>query len=72
MEKEISEMVVKGKSVTEANVWVMKEKNVSMKVKRNLRNSKLLSMLTHVSEIWTWKRVQQSRVCDAEDTKRGM
>ncbi len=39
---------------------VMKGRNVSMDVKRSLRNSILLPTLTFGSENWTW--AQQSRV----------
>ncbi len=41
---------------------VMKGRNVSMDVKRGLRNSILLPTLIYGSENWTWNGVQQSRV----------
>ncbi len=37
-------------------------RNVSMGVKRGLRNSILLPTLTYGSKKWTWSRAQQSRV----------
>ncbi len=40
----------------------MKGRNVSMDVKRGLRNSILLPTLTYGSENWTWNGVQQARV----------
>ncbi len=41
---------------------VMKGRNVSMDVKRGLRNSILLPTLPYGSENGTWSRAQQSRV----------
>ncbi len=41
---------------------IMKGRNVSMSMKRDLRNSILLPTLTYESENWTWSRMQQSRV----------
>ncbi len=41
---------------------VMKGRNVSIDVKRGLRNSILLQTLTYSSENWTWNEAQQSRV----------
>ncbi len=46
MEGEIRERVMKGRSVVGSLAGVMKGKNVSMEVKRGLRNSILLSTLT--------------------------
>ncbi len=40
--------------------------SVSMDVKRGLRNSILLPILTYGSENWTWNGAQQSRVCAIE------
>ncbi len=45
---------------------VMKGRNVSMDVKRGLRNTILLPTLTYGSENLTWSRAQQSRVCAVE------
>ncbi len=48
MEGEIRERVMKGSSVVGSLTGIMKERNVSMDVKRGLRNTILLS--THI--IW--------------------
>ncbi len=62
MEGEIRERVMKGRSVVGSLTVVMKERNVSMDVKRGLRNSILLPTLTYGSENRTWNGAQQSRV----------
>ncbi len=62
MEGEIRERVMKGRSVVGSLAGVMKGRNVSMDVKRGLRNSTLLPTLTYGSENWTWNGAQQSRV----------
>ncbi len=41
---------------------VMKGRNVSIEVKRGLRNSILLPTLTYGFKNWTWNGAQQSRV----------
>ncbi len=41
-------------------------RNVSMNVKRGLRNSILLPTLTYGLKNWTWNGAQQSRVCVVE------
>ncbi len=61
MEGEIRERVMKGRSVVGLLAGVMKRRNVSMDVKRGLRNSILLPALTYGSENWTWNGAQQSR-----------
>ena len=43
-------------------VRFMRGRNVSMEVKRDLRNNILLPTLKYGSETWTWNRAQQSRV----------
>ncbi len=53
---------VKGRNAIGSLARVMKERNVSMKVKRGLRNSILLPTLTYGSETWTWNRAQKSGV----------
>ncbi len=60
MEGEIRERVMKG--VVGSFAGVMKGRNVSMSVKRSLRNSILLPTLTYGLKNWTWKGVQQSIV----------
>ncbi len=62
MEGEIRERVMKGMSVVGSLAGVMKRRNVSMDVKRGLRNSILLPTLTYGSKNWTWNGAQQSRV----------
>ena len=62
MEGEIRERTVKGKCAKGSLARVMRGRNVSMEVKRGLRNSILLPTLTCGSETWRWNRVQQSRV----------
>ncbi len=58
----IREEVAKGRSVIGSLARVMKGKNVSMEVKKGLRNSILLPGLTYGSETWRWNRAQHSRV----------
>ncbi len=53
---------MKGRSVIGSLGRAMKGRNVSMEVKKGLRNSVLLLTLTYRSETWTWNRAQQSRV----------
>ncbi len=62
MEGEIRERVMKGRSFVGSLAGVMKGSNVSMDVKRGLRNSILLPTLTYGSRNWTWNAAQQSRV----------
>lgn len=49
------------RSVTDSLGMIMKKRNVSMEVKKGLRNSVLLTTLTHDSETRMWRRSQQSR-----------
>ncbi len=53
---------MKGRNVVGSPAGVMKGRNVSMGMKRSLRNSILLPTLTYGSENWTWNGVQQLRV----------
>ncbi len=62
MKGEIRERVVKGRSVVGSLSGIMKGRNVSMEVKRGLRNSILLPTLTYGLENWTLNGAQQSRV----------
>ncbi len=62
MEGEIRERVMTGRSVVGLLTGVMKGRNVSMDVKRDLRKSILLPTLTYGSENWTWNGAQQSRM----------
>ncbi len=50
---EVREKTVKGRSVIGSLAWVMRGRNVSMEVKRDLRNSILLLTLVYGSEMWT-------------------
>ncbi len=52
MEGEIRERVMKGKSAVSLLAGVMKGRNVSMDVKKGLRNSILLPTLIYGSENW--------------------
>ncbi len=54
--------MTKGRSIVGLLAGLMKGRNVSMDVKRGLRNSILLPTLTYGSKNWTWNVVQQSRV----------
>ncbi len=56
------ERAVKGRIVIGSLARIMKVRNVSLEVKRGLRNRVLL----YGSETWTWNRAQQSRVCAVE------
>ena len=47
------ERTVKGRCVIRSLARIMRGKNVSMEVKRGLRNSILLPTLTYGSETWT-------------------
>ncbi len=60
--EEVRERAVKGKNIIGYLARVMKRRNVSMEVKRGLRNSIFLLTLMYGSETWTWNRAQQSRV----------
>ncbi len=57
---------MKDRSVIGSPARVTKGRSVFMEVKRGLRNSILLMTLTYGSEMWTWNRAQQSRVCAVE------
>ncbi len=45
---------------------VMKGRNVSMVVKKRIRNSVILPTLSYASKTWTWYTAQQSRIRAAE------
>ncbi len=57
-----NKILMKGRSVVGLFAGVMKGKNVSMDVKRGLRNSILLPTLTCGSKNWTWNGAQQSKL----------
>ncbi len=62
MEGEIRERTVKGRQVMGDLERVMKGRNVSMEVKRDIRNSIILPTMSYTSETWTWNAAQQSRI----------
>ncbi len=53
---------MKGRSVVGSLARVMEWRNMSMDMKRGLRNSCLIPTLTYGSENWTWSGAQQLRV----------
>ena len=57
---------MKGRSVIGSLAGIMKRRNVSMEVKRTLRNSILLLTLMYGAKTWMWNRAQQSRVHTVE------
>ncbi len=63
MEGEVRERAVRGRSVIGSVASVMKGMNVSLEVRRGLRNSIHLPTLMYGLETWTWNSAQQSRVC---------
>ncbi len=65
-EREVRERAVKVRRVIGSLPRVVRGRNVSMEVKRGLRNSILLLTLTYGSETWTWNRALQPRVCAVE------
>jgi len=64
MEGEIRERAVKGRQVIGTLERIMNGRNVSMEVKRGIRNSIILPTLTYASEAWTWNVAQQSRILE--------
>ncbi len=66
MDGKTRERAVKVRNAIGSIARVMKGRNVSMEVKRGLRNSIFLPTLMYGSETWMWNRAQQSRVCVVE------
>ena len=60
--KEKQERAVEGRCVVGSLAKIMRDKNVSIEVKKGLRKSILLPTLMYRSETCTWNRAQQSRV----------
>ncbi len=58
----MKERSVKGRRVIRSLARIMRGRNVSMEVKRSLKNSIPLPTLTYGSETWMWKRTHQSRM----------
>lgn len=55
--EEVTETAVKGRSIIGTLARVKKGRNMSMEVKRGLRNSIFLPTLTYRSEMWTSSQV---------------
>ncbi len=63
MEGEIREITVKGRQVMGAlKKRVMKGRNACTAVKRGIRNTVILPILSYTSETWTWNAAQQLRI----------
>ncbi len=72
MDGKIRERAVKDRSVIGSFASVKKERNVSMEVKRYLRNSILLPTMTYGSETWMWNRAVKSACCGNELSESGI
>ncbi len=62
MEGEIRERTVKGRQVMRVLERVMKGRNVSIAVKKGIRNCVILPTLSYASETWTWNAAQQLHI----------
>ena len=62
LEGEIRERAVSGRCVIGLLARIMRGKNISMDIKRRLRNSIFLPTLLYGLEAWAWNRTHQSRV----------
>ena len=62
MEGEIKERAVKGRQVVGSLSRIMRGRNVSVDVKKGLRDSIVLPTLTYGCESWTWNEMHQSRI----------
>lgn len=49
-------------------IWEVKSRNMSMEVKKNLRESIIVPTLTYGSELWKWNEAEQSKVRAVEMT----
>ncbi len=61
-EGETRERALQGRKVVGYLGRIMKGRSVSMKVKRDLRNTVIAPTLTYASETWAWNESQRSRV----------
>ncbi len=61
-EGETRERALQGRKVVGSLGRIKKGRSVSMKVKRDLRNSLIVPALTYASETWAWNESQRSRV----------
>ncbi len=66
MEGEVRGKAVNSRSGIKSLARVMKRRNISMEVKKGLRNCILLPTLMYGSEMWMWIRAQHLRVCAVE------
>ncbi len=62
MEGETRERAVQGRKVVESLGRMMKERTVSMEVKKGLRAVILVPTLTYASETWVWNESQRSGI----------
>ena len=62
MDRKLREGAEKDKRVIRSLASVMKARNESMEIKRDLRNSILFPTLTNALETWIWNRAQQSKM----------
>ena len=62
MEGEIKERAVRGRQVVGSLSRIMRGRNVSVDVKKGLRDSIVLPTLTYGCETWTWNEMHQSRI----------
>ena len=62
MEGETRERAVQGRKVVGSLGRMMKERTVSMEVKKGLRDGIIVPTLTYASETWAWNERQRSRI----------
>ena len=62
MDEEIKERGVKGRQAMGTLNTIIKNKKISVEVKKGLRDSIVLPTLTYGSETWTWNEAQQSKI----------
>jgi len=62
MDGEIRERAVQGRRVIGSLGRIMKGRNVSMDIKKGLRNSIVIPTITYAAETWTWNEAHQSRI----------
>ena len=62
MEGEMRERAVKGRQVIGSLSRIMRGRNVSVSVKKGLRDSIVLPTLTYGCETWTWNEMHQARI----------
>ncbi len=61
-EGETRERALQGRKVVGSLGCIMNGRNVSMEVKRDLRNTVIVPTLINASETWAWNESQKSRV----------